>query len=1433
MSDRLVVQTPLGSPDTLRAFLQLSKRFYDLHTPRQFGYSDVDDLQYVGTSENFGSELFFESKKLKLTKIPSKYVHVSTPLASMFRIEPADYIDSYPQIGMRMCTPITKALNPARQYRIEFSDVTEVIIPRALHDGYSVINGYDIASKSIYRTTFYMTTTVPKLKYYNHEGEFLFDEDLQVGDSSTVYYLPKNAIIDKMTSLDEGVVLTDDLLKYPEMPWLYFTNDELVTLPEVKMSNNVDQNGNPLLVIGTNPQASMYIHAGVYGADNVPATETEVEGRWYIRIYGDFEECSDIPLSVTFNINVNDEVILKPTVDARRSPIAEYATLSKIWIVTAYGATTATIQPKNYSSEYAVDLTVDDLNTYFQKYFDGNVYGNLFVPKAYEHNTGVQVKSVEFVLLRSECNPVTPSDWHTKVELEDVLAVHHIDFEVDDRVAHICLLDAISNQVGPVPRFLFGKILNGDYKYDPNLLNQGYFTWVPLDQLGIIETGDGTPTYPFLDIKFADEYWYKHESDLNHFVSGVHLDYTTDWSDNSVPKQYGVIHRLGEFDGLPKYFKYYLGRDIHRAHVELYTIRDDPNVRNQKPMDKQTAAIILDSAIPQNEIKEITDENIVIVYEAERNDESTIQPKYVTNEDAIVSTNNYPSDIRYHSNDRFLDDTICTYEEREEFPRFIYHGNGYFSLGYIDFDPELETGRGYLITNDPASYINNETSRNPKSERTAARICDIPTSFTQLLSVSGKSPTLLMDEKYIRMEAPVMLNRAIVAEDVQGEKHIIIENDIHRLWNVNPSLRFTGLEGYTPYVQNLIVNKNPGVNRLKQAPFSHLTDVRGNNGGFLWKHKDFQVFKVPSSEIMRVAKQAPMPYNASCKYYLDNGGSGYSIGDKIGFNIGGVYLKIDIMDVDDGAITDYQFHMDTKYPGMNYDDYGTLTDVIPDIPLSNFDGQTTTFTTHTISGSGSGATFTFVLSDTIMSHYKPPQYDWQYGRMPYNPESQPPYADVLREGQYAITCDSWSNSVHINEVKSEITDENDVWDVEHRIQLTGYMGESNPVYDDAGTIHQRKQYPSMMYHLLNDGKFVKNDMLHIVNNPSKHVAFKSTMIPYDPTKFFTYESVRLGMDFSKLISDQGLNQFGTFFSIVEKNDGTTIDSSNAYLLSYKFALDMLDTGQLPSFSQLNVSSFNIYTASLMFSQMYDYPFMFDIHSRSNDQYTDRDGFMTRKYMPELKFSSMISTSENDYPDDAHKPYSSYKMNYPMYRITQIPMNIDPLDPYHITDVYKISDIDVEVEVEQYFSNHAYTVGQFVYCEDEQEASTSSNDVYKVTESFTSTNFEADVESGKLVYYSDRETFAGHNYNYLDETLEYGGFIPLKDIYDETVTVNSYAYQNKPLYVFRIDNTAFNFETLNGFRMYDGNVDISAMTLLIINERQYVFRNNKWEWNYHT
>lgn len=67
--------------------------------------------------------------------------------------------------------------------------------------------------------------------------------------------------------------------------------------------------------------------------------------------------------------------------------------------------------------------------------------------------------------------------------------------------------------------------------------------------------------------------------------------------------------------------------------------------------------------------------------------------------------------------------------------------------------PTEQLGRVYILSNDSETYINNATAKNPKPERTAARICDIPTSVMQLSNISGVAPTSVVDKEYVRSQA--------------------------------------------------------------------------------------------------------------------------------------------------------------------------------------------------------------------------------------------------------------------------------------------------------------------------------------------------------------------------------------------------------------------------------------------------------------------------------------------------------------------------------------------------------------------------------------------------------------------------------------------------------------------------------------------------------
>lgn len=64
-----------------------------------------------------------------------------------------------------------------------------------------------------------------------------------------------------------------------------------------------------------------------------------------------------------------------------------------------------------------------------------------------------------------------------------------------------------------------------------------------------------------------------------------------------------------------------------------------------------------------------------------------------------------------------------------------------------------EKGRVYVVSNDSLEYKNNAINPEPKPERTAARICDIPTSVIQLTGIKDIAPTQVVDKQYVRTEA--------------------------------------------------------------------------------------------------------------------------------------------------------------------------------------------------------------------------------------------------------------------------------------------------------------------------------------------------------------------------------------------------------------------------------------------------------------------------------------------------------------------------------------------------------------------------------------------------------------------------------------------------------------------------------------------------------
>ena len=228
----------------------------------------------------------------------------------------------------------------------------------------------------------------------------------------------------------------------------------------------------------------------------------------------------------------------------------------------------------------------------------------------------------------------------------------------------------------------------------------------------------------------------------------------------------------------------------------------------------------------------------------------------------------------------------------------------------LDLDEANYTrGRVYVISNDPSEYDNNVTSPMPKPARTAARICDIPTSIAQLSGITNVAPTYVVDERYVRTEASYT------------------EADRNRVYNVNS----------TKWVRpiHLDINEKP---------------VKTDND-FVFKSVDQlnQVDLISHNEFRYMKQLVPMvdPADVSIANIIKPG-EGYATNDFGYVYIGGFGFEYHVSEVDPhGAVI-----------GVNLS-YPELTDNRK-INLSNFNmvGQgsayTATYGTTPKTGNGGG-----------------------------------------------------------------------------------------------------------------------------------------------------------------------------------------------------------------------------------------------------------------------------------------------------------------------------------------------------------------------------------------------------------------------------------------------------------------------------------------------
>lgn len=719
MSRPVELSTPM-TPDSLRQTAHLLKHLYAGHTPVNKNDSEVDGTEHIGTVANFGSEVLAEASQLRLKNPNPSALHVSDAVNNYFSLKPSELINTLGQqnILCAMLKPLDflytrggSSYNPVSiKYDIIFSNVVEEYALRPKSKSYSDIT----------KSMFYSTTDVPilRLTYGQTNNPTVEEYPLSVTDDTGVatkyMFMVSKATEDMLpeeidpTSFIINIQPGDtDRTRIPYesrtyvmfhgnrnigTPFIWMILESFKTLPDIGWVNGVDGSNRPLFIDGITSNGERFLYPGCQPGINMPQDV-------YNYYYGH---------------DTNGRYVL-----IRAS--GDFSSIDNT-------------DPDNYNAYVTrIDFIIIEL------------FGIGPDPGPDDKWASIPYRG----------QAITFDTTNTKIRLMDLIwhqghqariwnfgkdGAQYVDaygVETD----YTWTLSGEDLQQGIFAYSMYEFRLNND---DSKIYNLIY----GINQLSTHSTAV-RPAFKLI----VDDQHYIHpmEQSMNHTTTGMHIDSGTDYSDNAIPKKRGLIHDFSAFDGLPRYMSEWTPKDIKRGHMELYTVRD--NIIKNDPMSRQMAGIIIDSGVPQNKSNmDIDDLNVVITY--------TNDGEFITS-GISTSSSNHLSDIGYAGNGSIgyatgPNPAFPTMADYENAPKLIYHGNGEFSLGIIGFDGELETGRVFILSNDPAKYVN--PAIDGKAERTFARMCDIPTSYLELTHIEGKSPTFVLNQEYVRQGAPFTLD---------------------------------------------------------------------------------------------------------------------------------------------------------------------------------------------------------------------------------------------------------------------------------------------------------------------------------------------------------------------------------------------------------------------------------------------------------------------------------------------------------------------------------------------------------------------------------------------------------------------------------------------------------------------------------------------------
>lgn len=405
---------------------------------------------------------------------------------------------------------------------------------------------------------------------------------------------------------------------------------------------------------------------------------------------------------------------------------------------------------------------------------------------------------------------------------------------------------------------------------------------------------------PLFQLKFDTEY---DESSMlsPRAQSGIHIDFTSDYSEHNVEKKNGTTHNLGEFDGLPYYYKTKQARYYKRGRMALYTLRDWIGNDPQIATNRQSAGLLIDSGLPHNDSNNDIDSlNSVIKFQYDAPNGRT----YHTVGES-VSKYNALSDIVYNFGNSFGD--VNNQDSTKVGFQMVYHGNRSFSTTVVSDLEHYEHGRVYIINNDPCEYDNNDNTSYKKPGRTFARICDIPTDFRQLIGISGLVATTIIDPWYVHTD--------VCFSD--GDIDSIFGDDLQRMWKYRETNN-----------EVVMVKPNDGNRHIFNKDDDMTIDY-----GYVWMLLWYRRFDQMNKTMEMLNSLSIQTINPNYQWTIvpSHDGENYRIGDIINTYVGVTKFKAVVTRVDgNGGIIVTDNTSDVKTVNIN---------------KANFNGRVATYDT--------------------------------------------------------------------------------------------------------------------------------------------------------------------------------------------------------------------------------------------------------------------------------------------------------------------------------------------------------------------------------------------------------------------------------------------------------------------------------------------------------